>query len=216
MNKVIVGSIIRHVLTVVATLLAAKGISIDAGTVTSITDLIVGLMLGGGVMVQSYVEKTKSDKVLKENPIIEPEPVVVHKGYFLGDKSMKNLKGVHPDLVRVISRAIVNSPYDFSVNEGLRSVARQTELFNAKPKVTQTMKSKHLKQSDGYGHAVDLYVFDASQPKGYDERISTYKTINDHIQSIAEEEGVNIRWGGTFTDSRGRPWVDGFHWEIEP
>ena len=155
MNKVIIKSIIRHVLTVVATLLAAKGISIDAGTITSITDLIVGLVLGGGVMVQSAVEKSKGDKVLKENPIVEPEPVVEvkHKGFFLSDRSLKAMKGIHKDLVQLIKVGIVNSPYDFVITEGLRSAERQTELLKANKSWT-----KHSKHQDGL--AFDIMCYD--------------------------------------------------------
>jgi len=60
---------------------------------------------------------------------------------------MQRLAGVHPDLVRVISRA--REAADFIVTEGLRSTERQRQLFAAG--ASQTMNSRHLT-----GHAVDL------------------------------------------------------------
>lgn len=203
MNKLIVSSVIRHILTVVATLLAAKGISIDAGTVTSITDLIVGLMLGGSVMVQSYVEKSKGDKVLKENPIIEPESTkLAPKGFFLSERSMNNLKGVNKDLVKVIQTAIINSPYDFVVTEGIRSAAKQAEMLR-----TKKSQVRHSKHQDGL--AIDIMAYDENGKGTWDMRY--YEAIAAHIQEVARLEGTTITWGGSWTTLK-----DGVHFQIEP
>ena len=67
----------------------------------------------------------------------------------LGPRSLLNLRGVHPDMVRVVKRAISISDIDFTVIEGLRSPARQKELF-AKG-ATKTMRSRHI-----HGFAVDI------------------------------------------------------------
>ena len=45
--------------------------------------------------------------------------------YKLGARSRQRLEGVHPDLVRVVSRAILITEVDFTVLEGLRTVERQ-------------------------------------------------------------------------------------------
>ena len=203
MNEVIIKSIIRHVLTVVATLLAAKGISVDEATVTSITDLIAGLVLGGSVMVQSYLEKSKSDKVLKENPIIvEPESTKsAPKGFFLSERSLNNLKGVNKDLVKVMKIAIVNSPYDFVITEGVRSTERQAEMLR-----TKKSRVRHSKHQDGF--AVDIMVYDENG-KGTWEH-TYYEAVNSHIQEIANLEGVTITWGGAWQ------MVDAVHFQIEP
>ena len=42
----------------------------------------------------------------------------------LGKRSIERLQGVHPDLVKVVERAIDLSPVDFTVLEGLRSPER--------------------------------------------------------------------------------------------
>ena len=46
----------------------------------------------------------------------------------LSATSLARLKGVHPDLVRVIKRAAQNSKVPFAVVEGLRTLERQKQL----------------------------------------------------------------------------------------
>ncbi len=46
----------------------------------------------------------------------------------LGKRSIERLQGVHPDLVRVVERAIDLTTVDFTVLEGLRSPERQQTL----------------------------------------------------------------------------------------
>ena len=72
-------------------------------------------------------------------------------GFVLGRGSRKKLTGVHPDLVRVVERAIEITDTDFAVIEGLRSPERQRELVAAG--ASKTLRSRHLT-----GHAVDLAV----------------------------------------------------------
>ena len=67
----------------------------------------------------------------------------------LSARSEQRLTGVHPDLVRVVRRALEVSAVDFAVVEGLRTVERQRELFAAG--ASRTMNSRHIT-----GHAVDL------------------------------------------------------------
>lgn len=77
--------------------------------------------------------------------------------YVLGARSLDNLEGVHPHLVAVVHEAIKITEQDFGVNEGLRSLETQQDYFNKG--VTKTMHSRHLKQPDGFGHAVDLVPY---------------------------------------------------------
>ena len=69
--------------------------------------------------------------------------------YALGERSRQRLACVHPDLVKVVERAIQITPVDFTVLEGRRTKERQAELLKAG--ATTTMNSRHLT-----GHAVDL------------------------------------------------------------
>lgn len=124
--------------------------------------------------------------------------------FVLGQRSLDRLKGVHPDLVRVVKRAITLSTQDFSVLEGVRSLKRQEELY-AKgrtapgPVVTWTMASKHRKQKDGFGHAVDLVPY----PLDWND-LAKFDAISRAMFAAAKDEGVKIRWGADW-DQDGKP-----------
>ena len=119
--------------------------------------------------------------------------------YSLSDKSKKRLEGVHPDLVRVIEEAIKESPYDFSITQGLRTLEQQQALFNAGK--SQTMRSRHLS-----GHAVDIAVIDnGTVTWDFDK----YKAVADHIKAVAKLNDIPINWGGDW-----RSFKDGPHFEL--
>lgn len=115
--------------------------------------------------------------------------------YKLSPRSLQRLEGVHPDLVRIVKRAIEITRQDFSVLEGVRTPERQAELYaqgRSKPGqiVTWTMTSNHFKQADGYGHAVDLvpYPLDWSDLNAFD-------AIAMAMFDAADELGLKVRWG---------------------
>ena len=124
--------------------------------------------------------------------------------YKLSARSLSHLEGVHPDLVRIVKRAIEITRQDFSVLEGVRTPERQSELYaqgRSKPGqiVTWTMTSNHFVQADGYGHAVDLvpYPLDWSDLKAFD-------AIAMAMFDAADELGLKIRWGADW-DMDGKP-----------
>lgn len=124
--------------------------------------------------------------------------------YKLSARSLSRLEGVHPDLVRIVKRAIEITRQDFSVLEGVRTPERQAELYaqgRSKPGqiVTWTMTSNHFKQADGYGHAVDLvpYPLDWSDLRAFD-------AIAMAMFDAADELGLKIRWGADW-DMDGKP-----------
>ncbi|MCC2590375.1 M15 family metallopeptidase [Chryseobacterium sp. MFBS3-17] len=121
-------------------------------------------------------------------------------------RSLQNLKGVHPDLVKILEAAIKDSPVDFTITEGVRTLTRQQELYaqgRTKPgrKVTNAdgvrNKSSHQPKDDGYGHAVDLYpYFDGQVQVHHPEVPKKQKEIADHIKKKAKAMGLKIIWGG--------------------
>jgi peptidoglycan L-alanyl-D-glutamate endopeptidase CwlK len=119
--------------------------------------------------------------------------------FSFSERSLNNLKGVHPKLVAVVKRALVISPIDFTVLEGVRSQERQNELWaqgRTKPgQVVTWIQSTgtHGIQSDGYGHAVDL----APYPIDWNdfERFDQLATV---MFAAAKELGVTLRWGGNW------------------
>ena len=54
----------------------------------------------------------------------------------LGKRSLSNLEGVHPDLIKVVNRAIELTQVDFTVIEGLRTKERQAQLLKEKKTIT--------------------------------------------------------------------------------
>jgi peptidoglycan L-alanyl-D-glutamate endopeptidase CwlK len=119
--------------------------------------------------------------------------------FTLGARSLQRLEGVHPDLVRVVKRAITLTDLDFTVLEGLRSRERQTVLY-AKG-ATRTMNSRHLT-----GHAVDLAPVIAGQVS-WDWPL--YHKLALVVFEAAKSENVPITWGGNWTTFK-----DGPHWEL--
>lgn len=113
-------------------------------------------------------------------------------------KSQSQLSTVHPQLRKVVERALEISTTDFTVTEGLRTLAAQQA--NVKKGVSQTMNSKHLAQKDGYAHAVDL----VPHPTSWD--LKDFYPIVTAMRSAAIELGVKVRWGGCWcllnTDTR--------------
>ena len=114
--------------------------------------------------------------------------------YQLGKTSKQRLQGVDPRLVRCVQRAIQLTTQDFTVLEGVRSIATQRDYVRRG--VSQTMASRHLRQPDGYGKAVDLVPWAGGMPRW--EWPLIYP-IAEAMRQAAVELGVPIRWGGAWT-----------------
>ncbi len=117
----------------------------------------------------------------------------------LSARSLARLEGVHPDLVRVVKRAILITPVDFMVTEGLRTRERQAELVKAG--ASRTLNSRHLN-----GHAVDVAAMIGPEVR-WDWPL--YPRIAAAFKRAAAEEGVRIVWGGDWKSLR-----DGPHFEL--
>lgn len=129
----------------------------------------------------------------------------------LSDASRAKLAGVHPDLVRVVLRAIEITPVDFKVIEGVRTPERQKQLYAQGrtapgPKVTWTLQSNHfVNPKTGRGHAVDLLVAPYDWKQG-----PQWKQMADAMLKAAKECGVEIRWGADW-NRNGKPGEKGEH-----
>lgn len=134
--------------------------------------------------------------------------------------SEAKLVGVHPDLVRVVRRALELSTRDFKVLEGVRSLKRQQDLYaqgRTRPGkiVTWTLKSNHfVNTTTGFGHAVDLF------PEPYDwENRAAFDELGAVMLKAAAEEKVKIRWGADWDQDgnpRERGESDSPHFELAP
>ena len=125
--------------------------------------------------------------------------------YILGTRSKSNLVGVHPDLVKVVVRALEITPRDFAVIEGRRSSERQKELF--RDGKTKTLNSRHIT-----GHAVDLMPYE-----GKDAAWNKCEEIAAAMLAAAKELGIHVRWGGDWNEngnSKDEKFYDGPHFEL--
>jgi len=162
--------------------------------------------------------------------------------YSFGKASQARLEGLHPDLVKVLNRAIAISPIDFTIIEGVRSdeqcyinfgKGRTTAECVAAgcpgkyarphdPKVTwlrKPLSSNHRKKADGFGHAVDIYPYPVSLVLG--AKPSAYEPLFDKIAKVmfqaAKEVNVSIRWGADWdldNMPRERGETDNPHFEL--
>lgn len=112
----------------------------------------------------------------------------------LSKRSLGRLEGVHPDMVATVKRAIELTKIDFGVTCGLRTVEEQKELV-AKG-ASQTMNSKHLRQGDRYGHAVDLMAYVGSRASWEN---NLYDDIADAMAEAANEVGCAMKWGAAWS-----------------
>ena len=83
--------------------------------------------------------------------------------FSFGERSEKNLKECHGDLVKVARQALKVTTVDFMVIEGLRTFEEQEELV--KNGFSRTLKSRHLPHpSDGLSRALDFAAMWKGQP----------------------------------------------------
>lgn len=118
--------------------------------------------------------------------------------YALGQRSLDRLKGVHPDLQKVVRRAIELTPIDFTITEGLRTLERQKTLLAAG--ASQTLKSRHIT-----GHAIDFAALVGGEVR-WDWPL--YGKIAAAFKAAAKELGVPIIWGGDWVSLRDGPHVE--------
>ena len=102
----------------------------------------------------------------------------------LGTTSRAKLVGVHPDLVRVVKRALQVSKIDFKVICGLRTIEEQRILVRTGK--SMTLKSRHLT-----GHAVDIVPLPVDW-----HNLLAFRTVALAMAAAARQEGVPLEWGG--------------------
>ena len=116
-----------------------------------------------------------------------------------GLRSKTNLLGVHKDLQTVAHLALSLSTVDFTVTEGLRTAARQQELFNKG--ASKTLRSRHIT-----GHAIDVAaLIDGKLTWAWAE----YEQIALAFKEAARQLDIPITWGGDWTSFK-----DGVHFEL--
>lgn len=120
--------------------------------------------------------------------------------YKFGKTSKQRLKGVHPKLIETAELALSYGVLDLTVVPygGLRTIDDQKLLVTKG--ASQTMRSKHLPQDDGYGHAVDL----APYPVDWGD-LSRFNMAGSLMFRAAAETGVILQWGGHWRNFKDYP-----------
>jgi peptidoglycan L-alanyl-D-glutamate endopeptidase CwlK len=119
-------------------------------------------------------------------------------GYKFSTRSLVNLRGVHPDLLKICHRALELTPIDFLVTEGLRTVERQKQLFAAG--ASKTMNSRHIT-----GHAVDFVPLVEGEVR-WDWPL--FRPVATAFKQASAEFGTPIVWGGDWVKFRDGPHVE--------
>lgn len=123
-------------------------------------------------------------------------------------KSLKKLETAHPDLQRIYHELV--KIMDITILEGVRSVETQEEYVRTGK--SKTMNSKHLKQSDGFAHAIDAVPY----PIDWNDK-DRFIYMQGMIRGIAHQMGIKVR-SGIDWDSDGEikdhSFFDGPHVEL--
>jgi peptidoglycan L-alanyl-D-glutamate endopeptidase CwlK len=118
-------------------------------------------------------------------------------GFKWSDRSLKNLKGIHPDLRKVADLALQLTHVDFAVTEGKRTKERQIQLV--KQGASKTLDSRHIQ-----GMAIDVVDMGASYGK---ERMIQ---ISMAFKEAAKLLSIPIVWGGDWKSFKDTP-----HFELD-
>jgi len=113
----------------------------------------------------------------------------------LSKRSLGKLEGVHPDMVETVKLAITLTKIDFGITCGVRTLEKQKKLLAAGK--SQTMKSKHLLQSDSYSHAIDALAYVDGDVCW---ELNIYDEICDAMAAAAKVTGTSIKWGAAWSE----------------
>jgi peptidoglycan L-alanyl-D-glutamate endopeptidase CwlK len=130
-------------------------------------------------------------------PVKAPAAAPLMSG--LDARSEARLKGVHPDLVKVVRKCAEGCDIAFIVTEGMRTQARQKQLVAAG--ASHTMRSRHLT-----GHAIDLAVTVGGKVR-WDWPL--YARLSERMKAAAKAAGVVVEWGGDWKSLK-----DGPHYQL--
>lgn len=123
-------------------------------------------------------------------------------------KSQAKLDTCHPDLVKVFEEVIKH--VDCTILEGIRSLETQKEYVRKGS--SKTMNSKHLKQDDGYSHAVDVSPW----PIDWKDR-DRFIMFAGFVRGIGKSMGIDVTSGIDWDDDfsvKDHTFFDGPHFQL--
>lgn len=127
-------------------------------------------------------------------------------GFLISNEGLKRLHSVDDKLGAVILEAHKRSPFDFSINEGARSIAEARKNFLSGASKLDPDKGQFSKHIIGKevgrdkSIAVDIVPYDKSLGgklwgKEGERRMDFIAGI---IYAVADEMNIKIRWGGAW------------------
>lgn len=127
--------------------------------------------------------------------------------FTFGTSSTRQLETIHPDLRRVLERAI--QLIDFSITEGRRTI--DTQIVYLRRGVTRTIDSRHIPRDDdgvyepnGLSEAADLTPYQpgvnpwplaADTPEQRAKKVNRFYFMQGVLYAIAADENVDVRLG---------------------
>lgn len=139
-----------------------------------------------------------------------------------GDRSQRNLAGVHPLLVEIVTEALQTSASDFTVICGFRDKAGQDAALKAKTTKVAFPNSAHNQShpvtKEPRSCAVDVIPYPFT---GWTDpaMFKAWKQIADAIIAAGKKRKIEIRWGGDFNrdgDKTTKDSWDSPHFELHP
>lgn len=119
----------------------------------------------------------------------------------LSKRSLHNLEGVHPDLIKVVDRTaemVQEDELDFIITEGCRTIEQQR--LNVAKGVSQTMHSRHLS-----GCAVDFVALVNGRVSYAEEPM---KRLAEIFLAAGKELDIPVKWGGVWKTLHDTPHIE--------
>lgn len=120
-------------------------------------------------------------------------------------EDLSKLKGVNPNLVKVIIKAATTATVPFKVLEGVRSAAAQMRAFKSGHSM---LDGFHKISNHQKGRAVDICPLIRGQP--IQSSWTPFYPMAANVKEAAKELGIPIQWGGDW-----KGFKDGPHFELK-
>ena len=119
-------------------------------------------------------------------------------------RTLRNLKGLDPRLIIIVSVLIERGNVDLTIIDGLRTAEEQLKHFESGASKLDGTNRKSYHQT---GKAIDFipYPFDGNW-----NNLEQFIRVGEELKKISKEFGVNCRYGGDWEKFRDYP-----HFEIE-
>ena len=116
----------------------------------------------------------------------------------LDPSSLAKLKGVHPDLVKVVLQAAAETTIPFCVVYGVRTIEAEWQAIRSgHSALKDPTHCRHVPTgAPPYGHAVDIALWLDGQPSFHDNpKMTTFAKVGRLFQKVSADLHIPIRSG---------------------